>query len=217
MQTWEAIRSRRNVREFTGQPIADDHLDEILESGRRAPSSKNWQPWDFVVVRDRGKLQRLSHVSPGAGHVATAAAAIALISPVPATDLQKKRVQFDLGQVAMSLMLAAAGLAIGSGQTGVSDEDLARELLGFPEDRFCPYVISLGYPADRPLTLIRRPDRRPLSEIVHRERWLSLLPRGLRRAFDPPKGGDHALAVANAQTTRLPAGQMRIQFRHAAD
>jgi nitroreductase len=173
MQTWEAIRSRRNVREFSSQPVADDHLDEILESGRRAPSSRNWQPWDFVVIRDREKLQRLSRVSPGAAHLATAAAAIALVVPVPTTDLQKKRVQFDLGQVAMSLMLAAAGLAIGSGQTGVSDEDLARELLGFPEDRFCPYVISIGYPADRPLTLIRRPDRRPLSEIIHREHWLS--------------------------------------------
>jgi nitroreductase len=171
MQTWEAIRSRRNVHEFSSQPVADDHLDEILESGRRAPSSRNWQPWDFVVVRDRGKLQRLSRVSPGAGHLATAAAAIALVAPVPATDLQKNRVQFDLGQAAMSLMLAAAGLAIGSGQTGVSDEELARELLGFPSDKFCPYVISLGYPADRPLTLIRRPDRRPLSEIVHREQW----------------------------------------------
>jgi nitroreductase len=171
MQTWEAIRSRRNIREFEDKPIADDHLDEILESGRRAPSSRNWQPWDFVVVRDRGKLERLSHVSPGAGHLATAAAAVALVAPVPTTDLQNKRVQFDLGQVAMSLMLAAAGLAIGSGQTGVSDEDLARELLGFPDDRFCPYVISLGYPADRPLTLIRRPDRRPLSELVHREHW----------------------------------------------
>jgi nitroreductase len=103
--------------------------------------------------------------------VATAAAAIALVVPVPATDLQENRVQFDLGQVAMSLMLAAAGLAIGSGQAGVLDEDLAREVLGFPADRLCPYVISLGYPADRPLTLIRRPDRRPLSEIVHREHW----------------------------------------------
>jgi nitroreductase len=171
MQTWEAIRSRRNVREFSDLPIADDHLDEILESGRRAPSSRNWQPWDFVVVRDRERLRKLSGVSPGAGHVATAAAAIALVAPAPATDLQEKRVQFDLGQVAMSLMLAAAGLSIGSGETGVADQGLARDLLGFPADRFCAYVISLGHPADRPLTLIRRPDRRPLSEIVHRERW----------------------------------------------
>jgi nitroreductase len=171
MQTWEAIRIRRNIREFSDVPIADDHLDEILESGRRAPSSRNWQPWDFVVVRDRERLRKLSGVSQGAGHVATAAAAIALVAPAPATELQRSRVQFDLGQVAISLMLAAAGLSIGSGEAGVTDQELARDLLGFPADRLCAYVISLGYPADRPLTLIRRPDRRPLSEIVHRERW----------------------------------------------
>jgi nitroreductase len=174
MQTWEAIRSRRNVREFSDLPIADDHLDEILESGRRAPSSRNWQPWDFVVVRDRETLRKLSGVSPGAGHVATAAAAIALVAPDEkgsAAGPPWSRVQFDLGQVAMSLMLAAAGLSIGSGETGVADQGLARDLLGFPADRFCGYVISLGYPADRPLTLIRRPDRRSLGEIVHRERW----------------------------------------------
>lgn len=175
MQTWEAIRSRRNVREFSNRPIADDHLDEILESGRRAPSSRNWQPWDFVVVRDRARLEQLSMVSPGAGHVATAAAAIALVAPFPASSEATappwNRLQFDLGQVAMSLMLAATGLGIGSGQTGVADQDLARDLLEFPEDKFCAYLISVGYPADRPLTLIRRPDRRPFSEVVHRERW----------------------------------------------
>jgi nitroreductase len=171
MQTWEAIRSRRNVREFTGQPIADDHLDEILESGRRSPSSRNWQPWDFIVVRDTQRLAGLSRVAPGAGHVASAAVAIALVAPVPATDMQRGRVEFDLGQASMSLMLAAASLGIGSGHAGVNDQDLARELLGFPEDRFCAYLLSFGYPEGRPLGLIRRPDRRPLSEIVHRERW----------------------------------------------
>ena len=67
--------------------------------------------------------------------------------------------------------LAAAGLAIGSCHSSVGDQDLARELLGFPDDKFCAYMISLGYPADRPLSLIRRPDRRPFDEVVHREHW----------------------------------------------
>ena len=48
---------------------------------------------------------------------------------------------------------------------------LAREVLGLPDDKFCAYMISLGYPADRPLSLIRRPDRRPFDEVVHREHW----------------------------------------------
>lgn len=171
MQTWEAIRSRRNVREFEDRPIADDHLDEILESGRRSPSSQNWQPWDFILVRQRDQLLQLSHVWRGAGHVAEAPAAIALIALVPADDRQRNRVQFDLGQATMSMMLAAASLGIGSGHAGVADQDLARSVLGFPEDRFCAYLISLGYPKGRPLDLIRNPDRRPFSEVVHRDRW----------------------------------------------
>ena len=172
MQTWEAIRSRRNVRSFEDRPIADDHLDEILESGRRSPSSQNWQPWDFILVRQREQLLQLAHVWRGAGHVAHAAAAIALIAPLPKDERQRNRVQYDLGQATMSIMLAAASLGIGSGHASVSDQDLARGLLGFPGDRFCAYLISLGYPADRPLTLIRHPDRRPFDEVVHRDRWL---------------------------------------------
>ena len=171
MQTWEAIRSRRNVRSFTDQPIADDHLDEILESGRRSPSSQNWQPWDFILVRQREELEKLSHVWRGAGHVAHAAAAIALIAPVPKDQRQRDRLQYDLGQATMSIMLAATSLGIGSAHSAVGDQDMARSLLGFPEDKFCAYLISLGYPADRPLTLIRNPDRRPFDEVVHRDRW----------------------------------------------
>jgi nitroreductase len=72
----------------------------------------------------------------------------------------------------MSMMLAAAGLKIGSCHAGVSDQDLARKVLGLPADRFCAYVISFGYPADRELTLIRHPARRPFDEVVHRDRWL---------------------------------------------
>jgi nitroreductase len=171
METWDAIRSRRNVRSFDDRPIADDQLDEILEAGRRTPSSQNWQPWDFILVRQRAQLERLARVWQGAGHVAHAAAAIALIAPVPEDDRQRRLIQYDLGQATMSIMLAAAGLGIGTAHAGVGDQDMARTLLGFPDDKFCAYLISLGYPADRPLTPIKRPDRRPFDEVVHRDHW----------------------------------------------
>jgi nitroreductase len=48
---------------------------------------------------------------------------------------------------------------------------MARSVLGLPPEKFCPYMISLGYPAGRPLDLIRRPDRRPFDEVVHRGHW----------------------------------------------
>ena len=74
-------RVRRNVREFEDRPLRGEHLERVLEAGRRAPSSRNWQPWDFVVVTDREQLKELAKVWRGAGHVAGSAATIALILP----------------------------------------------------------------------------------------------------------------------------------------
>jgi nitroreductase len=81
METWDAIRSRRNVRQYEGRPIPRADLDRILEAGRRSPSSQNWQPWDFVVVTERGRLSDLAKVWQGAGHVARSAATVALVAP----------------------------------------------------------------------------------------------------------------------------------------
>jgi nitroreductase len=169
METWEAITSRRNVRSFTSQPIAPADLDRILEAGRRSPSSQNWQPWDFILVTDRDQLRDLAGVWRGAGHVAGSAATIVIIGP-PA-DNPFRRAQLDLGQAAMSMTLAAADLGIGSCHAGVADLDLARELLGFPDDRDWAFLLSLGYPADRPLRPVRSPKRRPFDDVVHRGRW----------------------------------------------
>jgi nitroreductase len=169
METWQAITSRRNVRSFTGQPILEADLEQILEAGRRSPSSQNWQPWDFILVIDREQLREMSTLSPGAGHVAQSAATIAVIGP--AGDNTFRRAQFDLGQATMSMLLAAADLGIGSCHAGVADLPLARELLGFPDDRDWAFLISLGYPAYRPLAPVKNPNRRPFDEVVHRGRW----------------------------------------------
>jgi nitroreductase len=170
METWDAISSRRDVRSYTDQPIAPAELDRILEAARRAPSSSNQQRWDFVVCTERPRLQELAKVWRHGEHVATSAATIALVVP-DADASTRESIQFDLGQAAMSIMLAAADLGIGSGHSVVEDQDLARRVLGFPDDRSCALLIPLGYPADRPLRPIRRPNRRPFDEVVHRERW----------------------------------------------
>jgi nitroreductase len=172
MEAWDAIRARRDVRQFTDRRVADQDLDRILEAGRRSPSSQNWQPWDFVVVTDRAQLTELSRVWRGGGHVARSAATIAVVGPVLADDDRRHAsLRYDLGQATMSMMIAAADLGIGSGHSAVADQELARTVLGFPPDRFCAYLIPLGYPADRPLRPIERPDRRPFEEVVHRGGW----------------------------------------------
>jgi nitroreductase len=171
VETLDAIRSRRNVRSYGDQAIAPEDLDRILEAARRTPSAGNQQAWDLVVCTDREQLAQLAGLSRSAGHVAGSAATIALVAPKSDDAQMRDLVQFDLGQATMSVMLAAADLGIGSAHAGVHDQELARRVLGFPEDRFCALLISLGVPADRPLTPIRRPNRRPFDDVVHRGRW----------------------------------------------
>jgi nitroreductase len=171
MQTWDAITSRRNVRQFANRPIAADSLTAILEAGRRAPSSNNSQPWAFVVVTDRAQLAELSKVWRSAGHVAGSAATLALVAPVQDDERRRASVRYDLGQATMAMLLVAADLGIGSCHASVADQDLARRILGIPADRYCAYLIALGYPSDRPLAPIRRPDRRPFEDVVHWDRW----------------------------------------------
>ena len=171
METWDAIRVRRNVRQYSDRAISPDDLDRILEAGRRAPSSMNAQRWDFVVVTDREQLQELAKVWRYGRHVARSAATMALVVPETDDPDTACSIEYDLGQVTMSMMLAAADLGIGSGHSAVMDQDQARKVLGLPNDRRCAYLIAFGYPSDRPLAPLRNPKRRPFDEVVHRGRW----------------------------------------------
>jgi len=171
VETWDALRARRNVRQFTEQRVPDEDLDRILDAGRRAPSAGNWQPWDFVLVTDRAQLVELSKVWQGARHVAAAAAAIAIVAPEPKDDRQSALLQYDLGQATYAMTVAAADLGVGTGHAAAADQDQARAVLGFPEGHFLAYMLSVGYPSDRPLAVIERLDRRPFDEVVHRGRW----------------------------------------------
>ena len=171
METWDAIRSRRNVRQYTDQPIERPDLERILEAGRRAPSSMNWQPWHFVVVTDREQLAELAKVWQGARHVPGSAATVALVAADPEDERHREWMFYDFGQATANMMLAAADLGIGSGHAAVTDQVQAQRVLGFPDGHSCVYLMALGYPADRPLRPIQRPDRRPFDDVVHWGRW----------------------------------------------
>lgn len=171
MQTWDAIRARRNVRSYSPVKISDADLDRIAEAAWRAPSAKNRQHWDFVIVTDPVQLAELSTVWQGARHIAGAAAAIALIVPAPGDDRTRVVDLYDLGQATYALALAAADLGIGTGHSAVGDQDKARSILGVPADHVVAYLLGVGYPADRPLAPIVKPDRRPFDEVVHRGHW----------------------------------------------
>ncbi len=172
METWDAIRARRNVRQYTPQPIAREDLERICEAGRRAPSTRNWQPWNFVVVTEREQLIELAKAWPQGGqHIARAAAAIALVASRADDEEHHDWVLYDFGQVTMTMMIAAADLGIGSGHSSVRDKEQAQRALGLPDGYFAVYMMGLGYPDDRPLRPVVRPDRRPFDEVVHWGHW----------------------------------------------
>jgi nitroreductase len=170
---WDAISHKRAVREFADRPLEPGHLSRILDAGRRAHSSKNQQRWAFIVVRDREQLARLSTAGPWCGHVAGAAAAVALVTPDPSAADAPLSVMWDLGGAAAQMMVAAWELGIGSCPATVYEHDLVRDVLGFPASMHCEFMLSFGYPKDP--TVLARPNRpggrRPAEDVVHEDRW----------------------------------------------
>lgn len=165
---WRTIRTQRAVRRFDVRPIDEHVLRRIVDAGRRAPSSMNAQRWSFVVATDGERLRDLARVGEYADHIGAAAAAVALVTPDADEDWMRESIAFDLGQSAQNMMLCAWEAGIGSVHAAVYDEALARRLLGYPDGSRCDYVLSFGYPAERPRD---EGARRPLDEVVHRERW----------------------------------------------
>jgi nitroreductase len=158
----QTIQALRSVRQFKDEPLPDNVLRAILNAGRRAQSSKNSQPWQFVVVRDRETLKRLSECGQFAGHLAGAAVGVALVSAT--------RNDFDLGQAAANMQLAAWELGVGSCIAAMWEPERAKEILGIPADHRFTMALSFGYPADdwQPA---RMGGRRNLDELIHWETW----------------------------------------------
>jgi nitroreductase len=172
METWKAINSLRVVRKFADRPLTPAEEKRILNAGRRAGSSKNEQRWAFIVIHEREHLRQLAKVGPYAGHLAGAAAAMALVVP-EVSGPRERSVMWDLGRAAQNMVLAAWELGIGSVPATVYDHDLAKRLLGLPDDQRCGFLLSFGHPAD--LSVLTTPNRaggrQPLDALLHEERW----------------------------------------------
>lgn len=170
MDVSQSIRYKRAIRVFTDQSLPQDAVLAILNAGRRAQSSKNTQPWNFIAITDKAILSALSECGYSAGHLAGAALGVAIIHPVPG---EKFQLLFDIGQSAAYMQLAAWELSIGSCLASIYQPEKAREILGFPDDMLLRIAISFGYPEDTSL-LTKTPvkgGRRPLEEIIHWNKW----------------------------------------------
>lgn len=171
MDVLEAIRAKRAIRQFADKSLPDDAIRAILNAGRRAQSSKNTQPWQFVAVTEKDVLTRLSQTGDFASHLAGAALGVVLAAP----DESERHdwLMFDLGQAASYMQLAAWELGIGSVIATIYRPDQARAILGVPDDYRCDVALSFGYPANASLMSDSPPPggRKSLDEMVHTNHW----------------------------------------------
>ncbi|MDQ2692635.1 MAG: nitroreductase family protein [Chloroflexota bacterium] len=170
MNVSEAIRTKRAIRKFQDKPLPDDVIQSILNAGRRSQSSKNQQAWQFIVIREKSTLKALSTCGQWAGHLAGAAAAVAILTPDPTAKFQT---MFDAGQSAAYMQLHAWELGIGSVPASIYEAETARKILGFPPEWHLRIALSFGYPVEEEkLTAApKKGGRRPLEEFVHWEKW----------------------------------------------
>jgi nitroreductase len=165
------LRSLRAIRSFRHDPVPQEVIDDVLNVARWSGSASNKQPWEIIVIRDRETLDALAAVEGYAGHLAGAPLGIVLAM---AGDRAEQEA-YDEGRLSERIMLAAWAHGVGSsiGWIVGSGRDATKDLLGIPHERMVRTTISLGYPDET----VRRPRkgtgaaRKPLSEIVHEERY----------------------------------------------
>lgn len=166
MDTLEAIRTILAVRSYRDEPVPDDVIHDILESGRLTASASNKQPWHFVVVRDRVTLQALADHSGGNGpYIGQAAFAIVVV-----VDKSRFAVS-DATRAAQDMLLTAWSRGVGGnwvGFVGLLDE--FHTVLGIPDDFDIVTVLPFGYPADDTIGKGHK-NRKPLADIVHWDTW----------------------------------------------
>ena len=166
MDVLEAIKTRRSIRKFRKAPVPEELVEKVLEAGRWAPSSKNRQPWKFIVLKSSDVRKKLSELLPYGWFLADAPLGIAVI-----VDPKESSRPVEDGAIASeNILLAAHGLGLGAcwiGSYGIPLEDKARALLGMPEGHRLLSVIALGYPDEKP----EPTSRKSLAGIVFNDKY----------------------------------------------
>lgn len=166
------MRATRQIRQYYPRPVPDDLLHQLLQVARWTGSSRNTQPWHFIVVNDPEKLRRLSQLRTPINWVAGAPLAIALVLNGESETMEA----YDEGRVAERLLIAAHVLGLGGGTAWFGDANQqaeAKRILGIPESYDARSVVAIGYPVT---SKDHRPNpaqggRKPLSEIVSYNQW----------------------------------------------
>ncbi|MCP4688427.1 MAG: nitroreductase family protein [Desulfobacterales bacterium] len=161
MDALEAIRKRRSIRKYTGDPVPREDLEKIVDAGRLAASGHNKQPWDFIVVTEREMIEKLK---VAARWMEKAGAIIAVVLD------PSSRWWLEDGSAAVENMLIAS-TALGYGSCWVEGNTMPHEeefkaLLGIPEEKRLLILVPIGVPVKWPT-----PKKKPLEQVLHWEKY----------------------------------------------
>jgi nitroreductase len=170
MDTIEAIHTRRSIREYLDKPVPGELVNQLLAAAMAAPSARNQQPWEFVVITEKSILGKCPSINPFTQMAVTAPLAILVCGNLKVETSPGYWV-IDCAAATQNLLLAAHALGLGGVWTGTyPNEDRMdgyTELLGLPEHVIPHSLVVIGYPAEQPPQRDRfKPER------VHYNRWL---------------------------------------------
>jgi nitroreductase len=165
MDTFLAVASRRETRDYADRPIPDEITRQILDAGRLAGSAQNRQPWRFIVVESDSAREQLAQAVYEPTNVHGARLIVAIVG----------RSGFDAGRCGQNMLLAAWDAGLGSCPNGLRDPGAARAALGLADDDEIAIVLTFGYPARErdpsrhtPDEWSARANRKPLDDLVSR-------------------------------------------------
>lgn len=169
MDPLQGIRRVHQIREYREEDVPAEVVERLLELARWTGSSRNLQPWHFIVVRDKGTLGAIAALRPNITWLANAPVGIVIV-------LDGAGHEYDEGRVTERLLTGATLLGYGGGVAwfqGGGNEDTVKSLLAIPDDRVTRQIVMIGRPLSHedPRPTGPRRGRKPVSELVSYERW----------------------------------------------
>lgn len=165
----KAIFERRSIRKYTGEKISEEKIKKLLQAAMAAPSAGNQQPWEFIVIRDREMMNKITEVHPYSSMLKEADVAIVVCGDEKREKYKGFWVQ-DCSAATQNILLAAQDLGLGAVWLGVYPDEKRvksiKELLGIPEHVQTLSIVSLGYPVEK-----KDPANRYDEAKIHYERW----------------------------------------------
>ena len=163
MDCIEALKTRRSIRAYTGEPVSRETIEDIIDCGRLAATAINLQPWEFEAVTEPATLRAIAGIADFGRFIAQAAACVVVLCKDTKYYLE------DGCNASQNILVAARAHGLGGCWVAGDKKpyaDRIRKLVGAPEGYKLISLLSLGHPAEEPLK-----HKRPLSEVLHWEKF----------------------------------------------